>query len=58
MDRLVNSLELMRSSWEILKKDKERLFIPIISGILMTVLMALFFVPIFMIGKFNSTLHP
>lgn len=48
MDRLANSLALMRASWEILKKDKEILIIPVISGIAMIALIASFLVPAFL----------
>jgi len=40
VERFANSLELMRASWEVLKKDKEILFIPVISGISLMVMIA------------------
>jgi len=47
MGRLENSLALMRASWEVLKKDKEILIIPVISGIAMMMLVASFLIPVF-----------
>ncbi|MBN1547276.1 MAG: hypothetical protein JW902_11500 [Syntrophaceae bacterium] len=49
MGKLENSFALMRASWEVLKKDKEILFIPIISGITMMILVASFLLPIFLV---------
>lgn len=48
MDRLDNSFALMRASWGLLKKDKEILLIPVISGISMMVMLASFIWPFFM----------
>jgi hypothetical protein len=49
MGKLENSFALMKASWEILKKDKEILFIPVISGITMLVLVASFLLPVFLV---------
>ena len=54
MGRLENSFELMRASWEILKKDKELLFVPVISGICIMLLMTSFIAPIFIAGDSAS----
>jgi hypothetical protein len=50
MERFANSIELMRASWEVLKKDKEILFIPIISGVSLMVMLASFVVPAILVG--------
>jgi hypothetical protein len=50
MERFANSLELMKASWEVLKKDKEILFIPVISGISLMVMLASFVVPAILVG--------
>ena len=47
MGKLDNSFALMRASWELLKKDKEILLIPVISGISMMVMLASFIWPFF-----------
>jgi hypothetical protein len=45
MGRLGNSFELMGASWGVLKKDKEILLLPVISGISVIVMLAAFVVP-------------
>jgi hypothetical protein len=50
MGRFSRSLELMEASWEVLKKDKEILFIPVISGISVMVILASFVVPFILVG--------
>ena len=47
MGRFETSLAIMGSSWELLKKDKEILIIPVVSGIAMMMLAASFFIPVF-----------
>jgi len=47
MGRFETSLAIMGSSWEVLKKDKEILIIPVVSGIAMMMLAASFFIPVF-----------
>jgi len=49
MGRIENSFNLMGASWEVLKKDKEILFIPVISGITMMMLVASFLFPVFLV---------
>ncbi len=49
--KLASSLELMEASWEILKKDKEILFIPVISGISVMVMLASFVIPVILAGN-------
>lgn len=49
MGKLENSLALMGASWAVLKKDKEILVIPVISGIMMIVLVASFLFPVFLV---------
>ncbi|MGC1402547.1 MAG: DUF6159 family protein [Thermodesulfobacteriota bacterium] len=49
--KLASSLELMEASWEILKKDKEILFIPVISGISVMVMLASFVIPVILTGN-------
>ena len=51
MGKLASSLELMEASWEVLKKDKEILFIPVISGISVMVMLASFVVPVILAGN-------
>jgi hypothetical protein len=50
MGKFATSLELMGASWEILKKDKEILFIPIISGISVMIMLASFVIPFILVG--------
>jgi hypothetical protein len=50
MERFANSLELMKASWEVLKKDKEILFIPVLSGVSLMVMLASFVVPVILVG--------
>jgi hypothetical protein len=51
MGKLASSLELMEASWEVLKKDKEILFIPVISGISVMVMLASFVIPVILAGN-------
>jgi len=46
---------LMSASWQVLKKDKELLVFPLISGICGLVLLAAFFVPLYQSGFFGSS---
>ena len=50
MIRLRNSMALARSSWEVLKADKELLLLPLISGIASLAVAATFIVPLFAAG--------
>ena len=52
MGRIENSFALMKASWEVLKKDKEILFIPVISGFTMMVMVASFLSPFFFVQDF------
>jgi hypothetical protein len=49
MGKFERSIELMEASWEVLKKDKEILIIPVISGISVMVMLASFVVPFFLV---------
>jgi Family of unknown function (DUF6159) len=51
MGKLASSLELMEASWEVLKKDKEILIIPVISGISVMVMLASFVIPVILAGN-------
>lgn len=50
MSRIANSFALARSSWHVLKADKELILLPIISGIASMIVAATFIVPIFFTG--------
>ena len=47
MGRIRNSIELAKSSWEVLKADKELLALPVISGIASIIAAATFIIPLF-----------
>jgi hypothetical protein len=55
MGKLASSFELMGASWEILKKDKEILFIPVISGFASMVILASFAIPFILVGDADLT---
>ena len=46
-DAIRNSIELAKSSWEVLKADKELLALPVISGIASIIAAATFIIPLF-----------
>ena len=48
MSRIQNSISIAKSSWNVLKADKELLLLPILSSIATIVTIALFLVPIFL----------
>jgi hypothetical protein len=48
-----NTWSLMKASWQVLKKDKELLVFPVISGICCLIVLALFAVPVFMSGSWQ-----
>ena len=48
MSRIQNSIDLAKSSWKVLKADKELLLLPILSTLATLVTIALFLVPIFL----------
>ena len=54
MTRIRNSLALARSSWAVLKADKELLLLPVISGIASLIVAASFVIPIFVAGNFGG----
>src|SRR3989338_7159887 len=43
--RLTTSIQLIKESWSILKKDKEMLLYPLVSGIIILILLFSIFVP-------------
>jgi hypothetical protein len=53
MGKLSNTWSLMGSSWQLLKKDKEILFFPLISGICCLVVLASFAIPIIASGAWR-----
>lgn len=50
MTRIRNSFALAKSSWEVLKADKELVLLPVISGIATLIVAATFILPILMAG--------
>lgn len=50
LDKLTNSWQLVKSSAEVLKADKELLLFPLLSGLAATLVTAGFFVPTFLVG--------
>ena len=54
MGKFSNSWALMKASWGILKKDKEMLLFPIISGITLLILFASFIAPLYMFDSYNG----
>lgn len=55
MSRIANSFALARSSWHVLKADKELILLPIISGIASVIVAVTFIVPIFLVGQGDGT---
>lgn len=55
MSRIANSFALARSSWHVLKADKELILLPIISGIASVIVAVTFIVPIFLAGGGGTT---
>jgi len=53
MGKFANTWSLMKASWQVLKKDKELLVFPVISGICCLIVLALFAVPVFMSGSWQ-----
>src|SRR3989338_5260815 len=45
--RLMASIQLMKESWNILKKDKELMLYPLVSGIIVLMLFVSVFIPVF-----------
>ena len=56
MSRFSNSLALARSSWHVLKADKELILLPIISGIASVIVAVTFIIPIFFVGQGDGTI--
>ncbi|WP_420611430.1 DUF6159 family protein [Candidatus Spongiisocius sp.] len=56
MSRFSNSLALARSSWQVLKADKELILLPIISGIASVIVAITFIVPVFVAGAGDGTM--
>ena len=54
MGKFERTWELMSASWNVLRKDKEILLFPVLSGIALIFVMASFAVPLFMIGDFKK----
>lgn len=54
MGKIERTWELMSASWNVLRKDKEILLFPVLSGIALILVMASFAVPLFMIGDFKK----
>jgi hypothetical protein len=54
MGKFERTCELMSASWNVLRKDKEILLFPVLSGIALIFVMASFAVPLFMIGDFKQ----
>lgn len=50
MGKFSRSWRLMKASWEILKKDKEIMLLPVISGVTLVVVLISFAVPLFFAG--------
>ncbi len=47
MGRIQNSIEIAKSSWQVLKADKELMVLPILSALATVVTIALFVIPVF-----------
>ena len=56
MSRFANSLALARSSWHVLRADKELILLPIISGIASVIVAVTFIIPIFFAGAGDGTM--
>jgi hypothetical protein len=53
MGKFDRTWQLMSASWNVLKKDKEILLFPVLSGIALVLVLASFAVPLLMIGDFK-----
>ncbi len=58
MGRIRNSIELAKSSWEVLKADKELLVLPVISGLASLIVAVSFLVPFFMTRGLEAGENP
>ena len=54
MGKFERTLELMRASWTVLRKDREILIFPVLSGIASILVLASFAVPLFMVGDLKK----
>lgn len=57
MGKISNTWKLMRSSWEVLKKDKELLVLSLLSGICCLVVLASFLLPIFLTDAWTTAIE-
>src|SRR4051812_2386828 len=53
-DRICNGWELAKSTWGVLLKDKHLLVFPMISGILFTIVVASFVIPMAVLVDWNA----
>jgi hypothetical protein len=58
MSRIKNSWELAKASWEVLKKDKELLALPVISGVATLIVAASFLLPLFATESLTTDSQP
>jgi hypothetical protein len=56
-DRLTNGWNIVCQSWGVLRKDKELLLFPILSGIAAIVVLASFVLPVLLVPGLRETLH-
>jgi hypothetical protein len=54
LEKLERSWRIMRTSWDVLKQDKEILVFPILSGLALILIMVSFAVPIFALGNIDT----
>jgi len=54
MQKFSNTWSLMSASWEVLKKDREMLIFPLISGICSLLLLVSFALPVFLSGSWQT----
>ncbi|MCF7810216.1 DUF6159 family protein [bacterium] len=55
MGKISRTFELMRASWEVLKKDKEMLIFPLISGVCCLLIFASFIYPLYTGGHLQNS---
>lgn len=58
MGRIQNSMEIAKSSWHVLKADKELLLLPILSTLATVATIVLFMIPIFLSGTDFDNFEP
>ncbi len=54
MEKFERSWQIMRSSWDVLRQDKEILVFPILSGLSLILILATFAIPIFALGNIDT----